>query len=74
MTAFEARYPGRCADCDNRIEPGDQATYLDDELVHLACASRELWQGDRPHLAEPDICDRCRTARAANGACACEED
>lgn len=74
VTAFEARYPGRCADCTGPIDAGAHVTYVDDQLVHLACASAGLWQGSRPALTEPDICERCWTARATNGACACEED
>ena len=34
--SFEARYPARCPLCEDRIGPGDQVTYADDELVHVA--------------------------------------
>lgn len=34
---FEARYPGRCPQCGERIEPGDEVTYNDDEVVHAEC-------------------------------------
>jgi hypothetical protein len=35
---FTARYPGRCGLCDNAVEPGEDCTYVDDEVVHTACA------------------------------------
>ena len=53
---FEARYPGRCNLCDERIEPGDTATYTDDQIVHARC--------DREPAREDDlgeICGKCWT-------------
>jgi hypothetical protein len=35
--SFEAKYYGRCAGCEERIEPGDQVEYADEELVHTHC-------------------------------------
>ena len=35
---FEARYPGECAGCGEPIEPGDQVSYVDDELLGGCCA------------------------------------
>ncbi|MEU9806243.1 hypothetical protein [Mycobacterium sp. NPDC050853] len=35
--SFEAKYPGRCGSCDNKIHPGDDVHYEDDELVHDDC-------------------------------------
>ena len=44
MTTFPARFDGRCAsdDCDygDQISPGDEVEYVDDDLMHTACASR----------------------------------
>ena len=37
MSAFPAKYGGRCAHCPNRIIPGDEVVYVDDELGHLEC-------------------------------------
>jgi hypothetical protein len=35
---FTARYQGRCFICGGRIEPGDSATFTDDdELAHPDC-------------------------------------
>jgi hypothetical protein len=34
---FQARYPGRCAACDERIHEGDDVDYDDDQLVHATC-------------------------------------
>jgi hypothetical protein len=65
---FTARFPGRChADCGESIEPGDDATYVDDQIVHLECAgAAELdhRRAERPaaicptcHLAKPCDCE-----------------
>ena len=61
---FEARYPGRCGVCDERIQPGDQATYVDDEIAHATCPQPVA-------LAEP--CDRCFMVPATNGECGCDQ-
>jgi hypothetical protein len=34
---FTANYRGRCAICDERIDPGDECTYVDDEICHAEC-------------------------------------
>ncbi|KWX66820.1 hypothetical protein [Mycobacterium sp. NAZ190054] len=53
--SFEAKYQGRCAECDDRIEPGEQATYADDDLVHVACETEPAREDD------PDeVCTACR--------------
>lgn len=46
MRPFPARYPGRCTECHEGIEVDDEVTYVDDELLHAACAPDEegtLW-------------------------------
>ncbi len=52
---FEAKYPGRCANCDDNITPGDDVTYTpDDELVHAHCDSEPRREDD------PDeACGKC---------------
>lgn len=61
--SFRAEYPGRCADCETVISPGEQVEYdLDDNLVHTACY--------RPHPGRP-ICTHCFQEIAFNGACGC---
>jgi len=54
---FTARYHGRCGNCDNAIEPGDEATYSDDEVVHAGCA------GDAPakyrQASSNPVCTQC---------------
>lgn len=65
MTAvFEARYPGRCGVCDERIKPGDDAMFVEDEIAHARCPAPTV-------LAEP--CLTCWTVPAANGACECDQ-
>lgn len=53
--SFAAKYPGRCAACDERINEGDQITYSDDEAVHANC--------EVPSLPNPrdDLSKVCRT-------------
>lgn len=34
---FEARYGGRCALCPKPIDVGDDVTYVDDLVAHVAC-------------------------------------
>lgn len=49
---FRARYSGRCGNCDERIEPGDEVVYLDDVVVHADC--------DPPTPERPvTICPTC---------------
>lgn len=53
---FTARYDGHCAseDCTHgTIERGDEVEYVDDELMHTGCASRQK----RSTL--PPRCDDC---------------
>ena len=59
---FEAKYAGRCGVCDESIKPGDQATYVEDEIAHANCPQPSV-------LAEP--CPACWTVPAASGACSC---
>jgi hypothetical protein len=43
MSTFEAKYSGYChAECGQRIEVGDLATYRDNELIHADCADRQV--------------------------------
>ncbi|AXN43444.1 hypothetical protein MM1218R_01496 [Mycobacterium marinum] len=55
--SFSARYDGRCAstDCDygDHISPGDDVEYIDDELMHVACATRTR--------RYPPLCHSCLT-------------
>jgi hypothetical protein len=54
VTPFVARYRGECADCGDRIEPGQQVTYVDDELTHADCAD-----GTAPARRDPGPCPHC---------------
>lgn len=51
---FTARYYGRCACCEDRVEPGDTVAYEDDALV---CASCSI--GDRPAPRPETVCPSC---------------
>lgn len=68
MRTFEARYGGRCGECDEAIKPGQEVGYSeDDALVHTDCETVT-----RESDLRPDICPACFMARAANGSCDCE--
>ena len=42
---FIAKYHGHCeGDCDDSIEPGEQVSYVDDELMHVYCIPRHQVQ------------------------------
>lgn len=59
---FTARYPGRrCGVCDERINVGDEATFVDDEMCHATCPTP---------VALADPCARCFMVPAVNGECA----
>lgn len=64
--SFRANWPGRCADCDEGIAPGDNVEYVDDVLVHVDCSEVE-----RPADPLPDVCGVCWMAKSVTGACAC---
>jgi hypothetical protein len=36
---ISAAFPGRCPECDGRIHEGDAICPVDDEWVHVECAS-----------------------------------
>lgn len=59
--SFNARYPGRCASCEERIHEGDLVKYEDDELVHTQCPApvSEFTIGPRE-----TICGQCFTIHA----------
>ncbi len=57
-TVFRAHYPGRCANCDERIEPGDEVGYVENVVVHAGCEAAT----PGPER-EPDICPTCHLQR-----------
>lgn len=59
--SFEARFRGRCGNCDGRIEVGDEVRYEypDDELVHDRCPAES---------GPTEVCPDCWTIHA--GECA----
>jgi hypothetical protein len=48
---FTARYRGRCDNCGEPIEVGDQLRYEGDEVVHVACVEIPL--------AKREVCTEC---------------
>lgn len=49
MRSFVARYSSRCTLCDERIEEGEQAAYVEEdsnEVAHLECALDEGYGGE----------------------------
>lgn len=46
MKTFTAHYRGKCIECLEGIEVGDELTYVDGDLMHAECAPAEedaLW-------------------------------
>ena len=63
--SFQAKYPGRCTACDERIHEGDLVTYDDDQIIHATCDVPSL-----PHQRDDltQVCRHCWTIHA--GKCA----
>lgn len=62
MSTFTARYPGRCGDCGERIEPGQRVVYTatyrgDDQVVHADCDDGGL--GPMPEPRTVTVCKLC---------------
>lgn len=69
MSTFTAQYPGRCGDCKDEIDPGDEVTYaLDDVLVHAGCLPSEI----NPDKVPTGGCTSCGLEYALNGSCGCD--
>ena len=54
MTAFLARYPGRCILCDERIHEGDPIVMTDDGARHDDCE-----EAAPPEPRENPVCQTC---------------
>ena len=59
---FTARYPGTCSGCGSRINPGDQCTWLEDEIVHRDCEAVA-------EVEAAEVCGECWMTKP----CYCEE-
>lgn len=66
---FEAKYPGYCGACDEKIAPGEVCAYSETVVVHEDCAPAIA----RAERAKRPICARCFMETAANGVCGCDE-
>lgn len=67
--SFRAKYPGRCPDCGDPIEVGDTLVATQDGLaVHEEDVRRSASELSR------EVCPRCFTEKAVNGACACDPE
>ena len=53
MSAFPARFAGRCASCDSRIHVGDLIEMTDDGAVHASCDEADIQPSDDPARACP---------------------
>lgn len=67
---FEARYPGRCPSCFEPIQVGDTIVMTDDGATCEDCSTRAGSASPRPR----EVCPRCFTEKASNGACACDPE
>lgn len=52
MATFRAQYGGVCESCEDRIRPGDRVLYVEDGLIHAACADSDLRVRRRPPVEE----------------------
>jgi hypothetical protein len=64
VSAFVARYGGRCGGCSERIKPGEQVVYVDDELAHVDCEQWAIENAD-----QPEVCTTCWLEKP----CPCED-
>jgi hypothetical protein len=54
VTAFEAQHPGHCHACDERIVPGEEVLFNEDnEPIHAVCLAGE----DEPQRNERHCAD-----------------
>lgn len=70
MSAFPARFPGRCGACDERIHEGDLIRFSAESatnFIHDDC--EDAAPVERP-TAPP--CGKCFMVPAANGECGCD--
>lgn len=68
--SFTAKYPGRCAGCEDGIEIGDSLTYDTDGLVVHGGCQETVNQG---RLRPVQVCPRCFVTVPASGVCECDE-
>jgi hypothetical protein len=69
---FRAKYPGRCAQCEEVIEQGDLLDWTDDaQVVHDGCI--ESVERNAFRLKPRETCPRCFTEKAVTGACLCDD-
>lgn len=62
---FAARFHGRCADCEEPIEPGDRVAF--DEDNELICAGCVWGEPRRPARARPEkVCPGCHLVHAGS--------
>lgn len=67
--SFKAKYDGRCSECGETIEAGDQLEWDDaDRAVHADCTRYDI-----PEQAKP-TCSKCWQVIATNGACGCDPE
>lgn len=84
MASFEAKFPGRCADCRREFGQGEMVEYDgEDRIVASACCGSTTEDGqDRERVSAVaevmprgrtarDRCSRCFIIPAANGVCGC---
>lgn len=64
--SFEAKYPGTCGGCHERIQPGQLVRYVEDVLEHDDC------DGDMVEAkARGVVCPSCFMETSLSGECAC---
>lgn len=74
---FTAKYDGRCSECGEEIEAGEQLEWVDTSsgrrAVHAdECAERVEDKQDQRVKARP-TCPDCWQTIAVNGSCGCDD-
>lgn len=62
---FHARYPGRCADCGERIDENDLIAVTDDGAICADCEGGI----DAHRRPDPPVCQTCWLAHPASVNC-----
>lgn len=73
--SFTAKYDGTCAACGDTIRKGDRLEYVEDrQVVHADCTAEAELARNKIKAGSAEVCPRCFTVKATNGACACDPE
>lgn len=64
-STFAARYPGRCGECQGKIEVDDDVVYVAGSVEHAVCDSTDRLAA----AAAGPVCPRCFLELPLSGTC-----